>query len=336
MPTTPQRARRWCESGKAVGKFNKLGVYYVQLTQAPSGTTTQKIVIGIDPGKFYSGIAVQSSKTTLFLGHLNLPFKDVRKKMEQRAMMRRTRRSRRIDRTIEFKLRNHRQKRFNNRRSKKVPPSIKANRQLELRIVTELCKVFPVESIVYEYIKARVSKSFSPVMVGQRWMLEQLKQIAPVATLFGWQTAQIRRELGLIKSRDKKLQSPESHAVDGIALAASEFISYRKVGRDSMDWAGSVEVTPSVFRIIKRPPISRRQLHLLQFSKGGKRRKYGGTVTPHGFRKGDLVSTPKGIGYVSGATERKISVSDVNWKRIGQIAVSKVKLIRRSHGLLVA
>ncbi len=42
------------------------------------------------------------------------------------------------------------------------------------------------------------------------------------------------------------------------------------------------------------------------FSTGGKRRKYGGSTTGHGFRKGDLVSSPKGIGYVSGDTEKQL------------------------------
>ena len=30
MPTKPSRARRWVKEGKAIGKFNKLGIYYVQ------------------------------------------------------------------------------------------------------------------------------------------------------------------------------------------------------------------------------------------------------------------------------------------------------------------
>jgi hypothetical protein len=70
-------------------------------------------------------------------------------------------------------------------------------------------------------------------------------------------------------------------------------------------------------------------------AKGGLRRKYGGTVTRHGFRKGDLVNSPKGIGYISGDTEKQISVSDANWKRLGQIASSKIQLLRRSNGLIV-
>jgi hypothetical protein len=102
-----------------------------------------------------------------------------------------------------------------------------------------------------------------------------------------------------------------------------------------MGWQGSVKVQSAPFAVIRRPPVSRRQLHLMVYSVGGVRRKYGGTVTRHGFRKGDLVKSPKGIGYVSGDTEKQVSVSDANWKRLGQIASSKIELLRRSSGLIV-
>ncbi len=40
-------------------------------------------------------------------------------------------------------------------------------------------------------------------------------------------------------------------------------------------------------------------------------------------------------GWVSGDTERQISVSDINWKRLGQFTARKVQLLQRSTGLLV-
>lgn len=352
MPTTPQRARRWVESGKAVGHWSDLGVYYVQLTKAPSGRATQSIAVGIDPGKHYSGVGVQSARYTLFTAHLVLPFETVKKRMEQRAMMRRTRRARRIDRSQPFKARNHRPKRFDNRRGNQLAPSIRANRDLELRVVKELAAIFPVSRIVWEYVKAdvdltsgrkkaRSGKGFSPVMVGQRYMLSELAKIAPTATLAGWETANLRRQLGLVKSKNKAEQSPASHAVDGIALAASEFISYEAFNHDGSHgkhWTSAVSLTECLFKVIRRPPICRRQLHLMQFSRGGKRRAYGGTVTRHGLRKGDLVRAVMAgreyIGFVSGDTVRQVSVSNADWRRLGQFTQSKVQLLRRATGLL--
>ncbi|MFM2431197.1 MAG: hypothetical protein RLZZ511_2410 [Cyanobacteriota bacterium] len=344
MPTKLSRAQAWVKYGKAKWVKTKLRVKAVQLIAEPSGRATQPIVIGIDPGKVYSGIAVQSSKATLFMAHLLLPFKRVRERMDNRRMMRRSRRGRRINRNQPFQLRAHRQKRFDNRTQKKVPPSIRANRQLELRTVQELAQLFPISAIVFEYVKAKTKakSSFSPVMVGQKWAIQQLSKIAPVKTLFGWQTASIRNHLNLPKSKDKSEQSPASHAVDGIALAASQFIQYRKVhqiGSDGADWFGSVRITKANFVILARPPFSRRQLHLMVPAKGGERRKYGGSLTRHGLKKGDLVSATKAgqtvIGYVSGDTAKQVSVSNFDWKRLGQFTASKVQLIRRNIGLLV-
>ncbi len=148
-----------------------------------------------------------------------------------------------------------------------------------------------------------------------------------------------RTQLGLVKNKlDKSKAEFESHAVDGVAIAASHFVEYRKyhsLREDGGNWFGGVAITTAPFFVIRRPPYSRRQLHLTVPAKGGVRRKYGGSTTRHGVRKGDLVDSPKGIGYVSGDTEKLVSVSDASWKRLGQISASKVKLIRRSNGLLV-
>lgn len=351
MPTTPARARKWIQAGKAVKRWSDSGQFYVQLTVEPSGYATQSISIGIDPGKKYSGIGVQSAKFTLYTAHLILPFSTVKDRMEARRLMRRGRRGRRINRQIAFSKRAHRQKRFENRRQGKLAPSIRANRQLELRIVSELGKIYPVTEIRYEYVradvdltsgrkKARSGKGFSAVMIGQKWMLNQLEQLAPVTAIYGYQTANTRRYLGLTKNKTDKSQAEfNTHAVDGVAIAASHFVEYRQyhqVNESGGNWFGSVAITPASFFVICRPPYSRRQLHLMVPAQGGIRRKYGGSTTRHGVRKGDLVNSPKGIGYVSGDTEKQISVSNANWKRLGQIAASKVSLVRRSTGLVVA
>lgn len=340
MPTKASRARRWLKEGKAKVVHNDLGIFQIQLTKSAL-EETQLIVIGVDPGKLYTGIAVQSAKFTLWLAHLQLPFKTVKDRMEQRAMMRRTRRGRRINRKVAFKLRAHRQARFDNRRQRGIPMSIRANRDLEWRVLDELTLIFPFQTVVYEVIKARGDKGFSPVMVGQKWQLKNLRDAWDFCfELNGWETANIRRELGLEKQKHSKGDAiPATHAVDGVALACSVFIKYGIIDRQSRGWKGDVAVTPAPFTVIRRPPISRRQLHLMVTTKGGIRRKYGGTVTRHGFRKGDYVEAAQGDktyrGWVSGDTEKQISVSDANWKRLGQFSKNKVRLIARSTGLIV-
>ena len=339
MPTKASRARRWLKEGKAVIYKNNLHSFAVQLT-VDSGEETQPVAVGVDPGKNYSGIAVQSSKATLFKAHLELPFQRIKERMETRAIMRRGRRRRRINRKLPFDQRAHRQERFNNRRGNKLPPSIKANRQLEYRVVKELSKLFPISSIIYEIVKAKGDKGFSPVMVSQKVMTEQwLPKIAPVTTKFGWETSVRRDTLGLEKDHNKSNQTPATHAVDGVALASHEFLKYKFLKGDQGWFEGSVKITDAPFSIIKRPPVSRRQLHLMIPAKGGVRRKYGGTVTRHDFRKGDYVETErKGVkyrGWVSGDTKTQVSVSDFSWKRLGQFSAKKTKLLKRSTNLIV-
>jgi hypothetical protein len=92
MPTKPSKARRWLKEGKAKIHPNDLNVFAIQLINEPSGYETQDVVIGIDPGKRFSGVGVQSSKATVLKLHLILPFPNVTKKMTARQILRRARR----------------------------------------------------------------------------------------------------------------------------------------------------------------------------------------------------------------------------------------------------
>lgn len=104
-----------------------------------------------------------SAKFTLYAVDLILLFEKVPEPMDARRLMRRNRRGRRINRKVAFHQRAHRQQRFANRRLVKLAPSIRANRQLELRIVSELCKIYPIAEIRYEYVRADVDKTRRPV-----------------------------------------------------------------------------------------------------------------------------------------------------------------------------
>ena len=126
-------------------------------------------------------------------------------------------------------------------------------------------------------------------MAGQYFCVEKLKSIAPIKTIYGWQkngngTSQMplaeelrfRKYLGLTKIQDKKAQTPESHALDGIALAATEFIRFGiipRINKDIYTWKGSVNITRSVFRVITRPAYFRRALHFDNAEKGGIRKR---------------------------------------------------------------
>ncbi|MDZ7961596.1 MAG: RRXRR domain-containing protein [Aulosira sp. DedQUE10] len=350
MPTKPSRARRWLKGGLAKVVHNDLNIFCIQLLVKPSGCNTQPIALGLDPGKRFTGVGVQSAKFTLFMAHLILPFSDITKKMSGRLILRRARRGRRINRKAVFNKRAHRQKRFDNRKQNKLPPSIRANKELELRVTKELVKLFPVTQITYEYIKAKGDKGFSPVMVGQKVMLQLLEKIAPTNTQVGWQTSILRQQLGLVKDKkDKSKQSPETHAHDGVALAASNFVRFEKFHTASTRghyWVGEVTVTSALFRVIARPNIFRRQLHFENpvSDAPNHRKRKGGTITPFGFRSGDLVKAEKAgksyIGWIGGYTKtektKNVSVYDHNWHRLGQFSPSKVQLIKRSTRLCVA
>jgi len=351
MPTTSSRCRRWLRDGKAKVVYNKLNIFCIQLLAEPSGRHTQNVVAALDPGKLFSGAGVQSSKFTLFMAHLILPFKSVSQKITARRILRRARRGRRINRKLSYNRRYHRQKRFDNRQQKKLPPSIRANKQLELRVVKELLLIFPISHIRYEVIKARTEKGkgkgFSPAMVGQKIMLEWLEQLRPTTTQEGWQTSTLRQQLGLAKDKnDKSAQKPETHANDAISLAASHFMSFEKfhtANTRGHHWVGQVSVTTASFRIISRPNLYRRQLHFENPETGGNRKRKGGTVTPFGFRSGDQVRAEKAgvtyVGWIGGYTQtqktKNVSVYDHNWRRIGQFSPNKVELLQRSTRLCV-
>ncbi len=197
-PTTPAKARKLIKSGGAVSRRDKLGTFYIQLTTPTGETIPHETVVGIDPGKLYSGVGVQTPRATLWMGHLVLPFSMVKKAMESRRRLRRFRRYRQTRR---------RPIRFRHRTGHKIPPSIKANRELEWRVLHELARIYPITHVVSEVVKARGAKSFSPVMVGQqyRWT------VSPKNGLWNPDsagTARLRLALGLQKTPKKPSGPP--------------------------------------------------------------------------------------------------------------------------------
>jgi hypothetical protein len=322
MPTTPARARRWIESGKAT-PFWKRGVFCVRLNVEPSARNLQPIAVGIDPGSKKEGYSVVSAAHTYLNVQADTPHW-VKDAVAQRRRMRRTRRYRKTP------CRQPRAHRLRN--TKKLPPSTKARWQWKLRLARWLCSLFPVAVYVVEDIKAathgqqRWDQHFSPLEVGKHWFYAQLAWLAPVQTKQGWQTKELRETLGLKKSGKKLAETWNTHCIDAWVLAHSQ------VGGQSR---------PDNMRLVCLTPLQwhRRQLHRLQPDKGGNRKAYGGTLSL-GIKRGTLVKHPRyGLAYVGGSTQGKLSLHALETgKRLTQganlIECRIIKLLRWRARLL--
>jgi hypothetical protein len=156
--------------------------------------------------------------------------------------------------------------------------------------------------------KRQWNKNFSPLEVGKEYFYAEIRKFAKLWTREGYQTAETRKFLGLRKTSDKMAMSWIAHCVDAWCLA------YDVIGGDDApDDTQVLHVTPFAFR--------RRQLHLLQPAKGGKRREHGGTRSL-GYRRGSYVRHPKyGVTYVGGTMDDRVSLhSIVSGKRLTQSA----------------
>ena len=340
MPTKASRARRWVRDSKAKVVQNDLGVFCVQLIEESTGRNTQDISLGIDPGSCFTGVAVQSKRNTLIGLNLNLPKKQVQKRLAERAVLRRTRRGRRIKRSLPFKKRNHRQKRFDNRRQPKLPPSIRANKQLELRVVDELRCLYPITHAIVERLNKSDSPGFTVAAQGQTFLIKELEKRLRVTLVQGWETEATREWLKLPKSKNKGEQTPAAHVSDAIAQAARHFIRYAASTtglQTGYQWKGVIQVTPFTFGIVERLPSRPRKMHDLTLQKDGVRDTYGGFDGTHSFKNGDYVEYKTKRSILKGY----ISANDLyqffpNKKRLKQgVADKNTRLLRYSSHLIV-
>lgn len=304
MPTTPSRARRWIKSGKAT-PFWKKGIFCVRLNVTPATTEKQEIAVGIDPGSKKEGFTVKSADHT-FLNIQADAVYWVKDMMEQRRIMRRSRRNRKTP---------CRKCQSNRSVGGKLVPSTKARWQWKLRIANWLCKMYPITCFVVEDIKAKTKKgkrkwnvSFSPLQVGKTWFYSELKGLGRVETKQGYETKELRDMVGLKKTSRKLSNLFDAHCVDSWVLANS--------------WVGGhiVPENKDMF-FVTLLRFHRRQLHYLQPAKTGIRKLYGGTRSM-GLTRGSLVQNKKyGVCYVGGTSGSRISLhSLITGKRFCQNA----------------
>jgi hypothetical protein len=304
MPTTPRRASRWVKSGKAT-PFWKKGIFCVRLNVDTSDNKTQKVAVGIDPGSKKEGFTVKSKAHT----YLNIQadaVQWVKKSVEQRRNARRSRR---------FRNTPCRKPRWNRAslRKYRVSPSTKARWQWKLRILNWIKKMFPITEVIVEDIKAKTTgkrrwdKSFSPLQVGKNWFYDQIDNLILIQ---GWGTKELRDRLGLKKSSKKLSNDFNAHCVDSWVMA-NEVVG----GHKYPDNKNILLVSPIQFH--------RRQLHVFQPSKGGKRKNYGGTMSLR-LKRGSLVYHKKyGLTYIGGTSKERVSLHSVS---TGERLCQKAKL----------
>jgi hypothetical protein len=194
MPCKPAKSRKLLESGKAEKKWSKLGIFYIQLTFDPTSelNKNQKVILSGDPGSMYDGYAVTTRIVNL-TGMSELP-SGIAKKLESRRTMRRARR---------YRNTRQRPKRFDNRnRDGFIAPSQKAKVEFRLKIIKELCKLYPVtdfaiEDVAFDHYNKRWSKHFSTVEIGKTLVYSELQKIGELHTFKGHETNAERKRLGL-------------------------------------------------------------------------------------------------------------------------------------------
>lgn len=302
MPTTLLRAKRWIASKKAT-PFWKKGVFCVRLNIEPSDNQKQEICVGIDPGSKREAYTVKSESHT-YLNVLTETPDHVKDAVETRRHNRKSRRFRNCRR---------RQPRFNNRRGEFLPPSTKARWQFKINQCKWLRKMFPITHYAIEDVSAvtkkgqkKWNKSFSLLQNGKKWFYQEISKLGILHTKEGWETKELRDELGLKKFGSKLADKFECHNVDSWVLA---------------NWCVGGHIKPDNKEIIKIIPLRfhRRQLHYLQPDKNGVRKNYGGTRSL-GFKRGSLVKHGKhGLCYVGGTMNGRISLHNLSdGKRITQ------------------
>ena len=306
MPTTPARARKWIKSGKATPFFRN-GVFCVRLNVEPSGTQTQDIAVGIDPGSKKEGFTVKSEKST----YLNVQadaHNKVSKKVEIRRQLRRVRRSRKCPN------RKNRTNRMANKQ--RIPAGTWTRWDWKLRILNYLSTMFPITYVCVEDIKTRTrqaarnwNESFSPLEVGKQWFYAEIRKRWILSTLKGFATKAIRDSLGLKKSGNKMSSDFNAHCVDSWCLA------YHVIG------SNTDRVDNTYVFCVSPIPIARRQLHRQNPQQGGRRPRYGGTMC-NGIAKNTLVKhVTHGLTRVSGYMEKKgYSLYSLGGKRLTQSA----------------
>jgi hypothetical protein len=281
------------------------------LVKEPSSREYQDVTVGVDSGSKREGITVMTD-TKVVLNILVDAVTEVKDKVETRRNLRRSRRGRN---TPYRKCRS-------NRRIGGIPPSTKARWGNKLRIIDTLRNILPITVVNCEDVCAKTMKNgrkwnvmFSPLEVGKEWMYSEIRNRGiRLHTTKGFETSEWRGLRSFTKTKKKMEETWEAHCVDSHSLCEIA------IGGEIEPFKGMYRFTHFNFH--------RRQLHVQNFSKGGERKSYGGTVSL-GIPRGTLINHSKfNLSFVGGSSKGRISLHSLDGKRLTQnVKVEDVKPI---------
>ena len=155
MPTTPRKAEKLLEGGKA--KVVRRTPFTLQLTFA-TGETKQDITLGIDSGYEYIGISALTETKELYSAEVKLRT-DMVKLNSERRQYRRARRSRNT---------RYRQPRFDNRKKPNgwLAPSIQHKLDSHIKLINKVKELLPITRIDIEVAAFDIQKIKNPDISG--------------------------------------------------------------------------------------------------------------------------------------------------------------------------
>ena len=252
MPCSPRRAKELIKKNKAKKQFTN-SIFYIKLIERDIGNI-QEISCGIDSGSKREAITVKSKNKT-FINILTDARTGIKESLEVRKNMRKSRR---------FRKTPCRKNKLNRKRNINfIPPSTKARYNSKIRIINILKKIYPISIYVVEDIKAKTkegkrnwNKNFSPLEIGKKYFYNILKTYGSLILKEGWETSEKRKELCLEKTTKKLDKIFSAHNIDSWVLANFPF---------------NIQIFPENIDMyyFQQIELHRRQLHMLQFSKGG-------------------------------------------------------------------
>ena len=171
MPCSEKRARLLLVRGKAV--VHKHYPFTIRLKERLVGNSKlQPLRLKLDPGSKKTGLAITRDKdrneTVLFLAEIQHRGQLIKKNMDSRRSLRRTRRGRKT---------RYRQARFNNRTKPKgwLAPSLQHRVDTTISWVSKLSKISPISVISMELVRFDMQKMQNPEIRGIEYQQGELQ-----------------------------------------------------------------------------------------------------------------------------------------------------------------